>query len=443
MAAPARHAALEVLRRVSRGGTTLDILDRLEARLADERDRALVHELVLGTLRRRGWLDHVIARLCARPFAELEPAIVEVLRLGAYQLLFLRVAPHAAVSESVELARAETPRAAGFVNAVLRRLQREGPPPEPDAGADPIGWLTTAGSLPRWLAERWLAQLGAERAMERARAALEPPPIFVRLNPRVSDAAERLSAAGSTLKPTDIPECYRLEGGSPGRLAEQGVVYVQDAGSQLVARLAEVRGLWLDACAAPGGKSLSMADAAAEGTRIVAAEASRPRLAVLVRLAARWGASGLWPVAADALAPPFRRAFDGVLLDAPCSGLGTLARNPDIRWRLDSAGLARHAERQRAMLESLANLVRPGGQLVYATCSLEPEETREVVDAFLERDGRFVLAELPPWARRFAVDGRIELDPAKRAGDGFFAARLLRRGDAAPHPPHPPLARAE
>ena len=253
MASPARHAALEVLRRVSRGGTTLDTLDRLEARLRDERDRALVHELVLGTLRRRGWLDHVIARLCARPFAELESAIVEVLRLGVYQLLFLRVAPHAAVSESVELARAEAPRAAGFVNAVLRRLQREGPPPEPDVVADPIGWLTTAGSLPRWLAERWLAQLGAERAVERARAALEPPPTFVRLNPRVSDAAERLSAAGSTLQPTDIPDCYRLEGGSPGRLAEQGVVYVQDAGSQLVARLADVRGLWLDACAAPGG----------------------------------------------------------------------------------------------------------------------------------------------------------------------------------------------
>ena len=426
MASPARHAALEVLRRVSRGGTTLDTLDRIEARLRDERDRGLVHELVLGTLRRRGWLDHVIARLCARPFAELEPAIVEVLRLGVYQLLFLRVAPHAAVSESVELARAEAPRAAGFVNAVLRRLQREGPPPEPDAGADPIGWLTTAGSLPRWL-----AQLGAERAVERARAALDPPPTFVRLNPRVSDAAERLSAAGSTLQPTAIPDCYRLEGGSPSRLAEQGVVYVQDAGSQLVARLADVRGLWLDACAAPGGKSLAMADAAAEGSRIVAAEASRRRLAVLVRLAARWGASGLWPVAADALAPPFRGAFDGVLLDAPCSGLGTLARNPDIRWRLDAADVARHAERQRAMLESLAGLVRPGGQLVYATCSLEPEETREVVDAFLARDGGFVQAELPTWARPFAVDGRIEIDPVKRVGDGFFAV-LLRRGDAAP-----------
>jgi 16S rRNA (cytosine967-C5)-methyltransferase len=189
MPSAARSAALEALRRIDRGGALQDVLDRLQGRLADGRDRALVHELVLGTLRRRGWLDHAILRLCDRPLARLEPTILEILRLGAYQLLFLRVAQHAAVSESVDLARAEAPRTAGFVNAVLRRLQREGPPPEPDAAADPLAWLTTAGSLPRWLAERWLGQLGPERAVERARAALEPPPTFVRLNPRASEAA--------------------------------------------------------------------------------------------------------------------------------------------------------------------------------------------------------------------------------------------------------------
>jgi 16S rRNA (cytosine967-C5)-methyltransferase len=425
MASAARVAALATLRRVARGATLQDALDRIEARLGDARDRALVHELVLGTLRRRGWLDHAIARLCDRPLAKLEPAILEALRLGAYQLLFLRVAAHAAVSESVELARAEAPRAAGFVNAVLRRLQREGPPAEPDAAADPLAWLTTAGSLPRWLAERWLAQIGPVRTVERARAALEPPPTFVRLNPRVSDAAERAAASGSTLQPTPIPDCWRLEGGSPGRLAEAGVLYIQDAGSQLVARLAEVRGVWLDACAAPGGKSLSMADAAGEDGRVLSAEASRRRLGVLVRLAARWGAR-LWPVAADALRPPFRSGFDGILLDAPCSGLGTLARNPDIRWRLAPADIPRHAERQRAMLESLAGLVRPGGQLVYATCSLEPEETRAVIGDVLDKDGRFVQAELPAWSQPFASDSRIELDPAARQGDGFFAVVLRR-----------------
>jgi 16S rRNA (cytosine967-C5)-methyltransferase len=430
MASPARQAALEVLRRVSRGGSAPEALERHASRLTDARDRALLHELVQGSLRRRGWLDHVLSRLSNRPFERLEPAIREVLRLGAYQLLYLRVAAHAAVSESVDLARSAEPRAAGFVNAILRRLQREGPPAEPDPEADPVAWMSTAGSLPRWLAERWHARLGASAALARTRAALEEPPTFVRLNPRVSDAAARLAAAGVSLEPTPIPEAYRATGGALGGFMEQGIVYVQDAGSQLVARLAVAAGLWLDACAAPGGKALLLADAAAPGTRIVAAEASRRRLAVLRRLAARWGATRISPLAADALRPPFRAAFDGVLLDAPCSGLGTLARNPDLRWRLRPADLPRHSERQRALLESLAALVRPGGALVYATCSLEREETHDVVDPFLAQNGAFAEDELPEWARPFAVGRRVELDPARRAGDGFFAV-VLRRGDAA------------
>ena len=360
MASPARLEALAVLRQVSGGRNASDALERPASRLRDERDRALLHELVLGSLRRRGWLDHVLRPLSARPFETLRPALREVLRLGAYQLLFLRVPPHAAVSESVELAREVEPHAAGFVNAVLRRLQREGAPPEPDPALDPVAWMSSAGSLPRWLAERWHQQLGAEGALARARAALEEPPTFLRLNPRASDALGRLAAAGVELEPTAVPEAYRAAGGALGRLQEEGLVYVQDAGSQLVARLTEARGLWLDACAAPGGKALLMADAGSGPTRIVAADASRRRLAVLKTLAARWGAERVLPLAADALRPPFHRSFDGILLDAPCSGLGTLARNPDLRWRVEPADLARHAERQRAMLASLAPLVRAG-----------------------------------------------------------------------------------
>ena len=426
MASPARKAALDVLRGVAQGRTAAAALDRSAAPLRDERDRALLNELVLGSLRRRGRLDQVIGALSERPLAKLQPAVLDALRLGVYQLLFLRVAPHAAVSESVELARAAEPRAAGFVNAILRRLQRDGPPSEPDPAVDPVGWMSSAGSLPRWLAERWLARLGPEVALARTRAALEAAPTHLRLNPRVPDAAARLAAADVALDPTPVPGAFVARGGPLSRFTEQGVVYVQDAGSQLVARLATAEGLWLDACAAPGGKALLMADTAVAGARIVAAEASRGRLAVLTRLAARWGARGLLPVAADALRPPFRRPFDGILLDAPCSGLGTLARNPDIRWRVTPADLARHAERQRAMLESLAPLVKPGGQLVYATCSLEPEETHGVVDAFLESHESFTEGELPEWARPFAVGERIELDPSRGAGDGFFAVRLRR-----------------
>jgi 16S rRNA (cytosine967-C5)-methyltransferase len=442
MASPARRAALEVLRLIARGRVPAEALDGAVSRLSEARDRAFVHELVLGSLRRRGWLDHVLAALSSRPLRTLEPAVRDVLRLGAYQLLYLRTAPFAAVSESVELARSAEPRAAGFVNAVLRRLQREGSPPEPDPATEPLAWMSTAGSLPRWLAERWLARLGAPAALERTRAALEPPPTFVRLNPRVADAPSRLAAAGVTLEPSAVPEAWKATG-DVRRFADEGVLYVQAAGSQLVARLASPEGLWLDACAAPGGKALLLADAADGATRVVAAEASRRRLAVLVRLAARWGATRLLPIAADALRPPFRRAFDGVLLDAPCSGLGTLARNPDLRWRATAGDLPRHAERQGAMLESLSRHVRAGGTLVYAVCSLEPEETHAVVDAFLARHGEFREAELPAWAHGFALGLRVELDAARGTGDGFFAVKLVKAGDAAPHPPHPPLSRAE
>jgi 16S rRNA (cytosine967-C5)-methyltransferase len=203
-------------------------------------------------------------------------------------------------------------------------------------------------------------------------------------------------------------------------------VYVQDAGSQLVARLAQAEGRLLDACAAPGGKAMLLSDLAQAGTRVVAAEVSPKRLASMARLARRWGSTRLLLLGADALRPPFREQFDCVLLDAPCSGLGTLARNPDIRWRLMPQDLDRHAARQRSLLDSVAPLVRPGGALVYATCSLESEETHQVVDAFLDRNAGFAQDALPGWARPFARGGRVQLDPVRHPGDGFFAVRLKR-----------------
>ncbi len=212
----------------------------------------------------------------------------------------------------------------------------------------------------------------------------------------MSDAAERLAAAGSTLQPTDVPGATGSRAAHRAALAEQGVVYVQDAGSQLVARLAEVRGLWLDACAAPGGKSLSMADAAA-GAAVIAA--AKPRRAGSrcwrgsPRAGARAGVRRLRPTRS-----PRRSAARSTACCSTLRAAGS-ARSRAIRTFAGGptpTDLARHAERQRAMLEAWRRLVRPGGQLVYATCSLEPEETREVVDAFLARDGRFVQAELPP-----------------------------------------------
>jgi 16S rRNA (cytosine967-C5)-methyltransferase len=426
--ASAREVALDVLGRVAaRRATLADALAAPAAERLDERDRAFLHELVLGALRRRGWLDHALARLSSRPLSAVSPGVLDALRLGAYQLLFLRVPPHAALSESVELARRAEPRSAGFANAVLRRLQREGPPPEPDPVADPVAWLTTAGSLPAWLAERWCARLGAKAAVARARALLVPPPTHVRLNPRVADAERQVAAAGVSLRPTRIPGALEAEGSRLGPLAERALLYVQDAASQLVALLAADDGRVLDACAAPGGKALLMADLAPR-SRVIAAEPSLRRLATLVRLRSRWGATNVLPLAGDARRPPFAVAFDAVLLDAPCSGLGTLARNPDVRWRLAPEDLARHAARQAELLESLAPLVRPGGRLVYATCSVEPEENEGVVRPFLEAHPEIEVDALPPWAAPFADGGFLRLDPARHRADAFFAARLRRAG---------------
>lgn len=429
----ARPLALAVLGTLRRGGGTLaDALATEEIACLDTRERAFLHELVLGTLRQRGWLDHVTGALSRRPGRRPPPAVRDVLRLGAYQLLFLRVPPHAAISESVALARTVAPRggAPGFVNAVLRRLQREGPPAPPDPEADPLGWLTSAGSLPRWLAERWLGRHGPAEAVARARALLEPPPTFFRFNPRVPEAREAALEAGLALESTSLPGAWKATAGPVGALSERGLIYVQDLGSQVVARLAVSPGRILDACAAPGGKALLLADEIGGSGRVVAAEVAPRRLRTLAELRARWGADEVLLVGADGQRPPFRAPFDVVLVDAPCSGLGTLARHPDIRWRVRAPDLHRHARRQRALLEALASLVRPGGRLVYATCSVEYEENVGVVEPFLDNHPEFTLEELPPWAGPYASGGFVEMSPTRDAGDSFFAAPLRRARSA-------------
>jgi 16S rRNA (cytosine967-C5)-methyltransferase len=427
MPSPARILAYRILSENERGGALLaERMAAHDVEPLDRRERAFLHELVLGTLRSRGRLDAALAHASDRPLGELDAPTRTALRLGAYQVLRLRVPDRAAVSESVDLVRAEAPRAAGFVNAVLRRLARDGAPPEPDAVQDPRQWLTTIGSLPDWLAERWLARLGAAEAVARARAFESVPPTVVRLNPRRPDAAARVAEAGITLEALRVPGAWRATGDAPTALVAAGAVYVQDQGSQMIAHLAARDGRVLDACAAPGGKSTLLADLGGARTCVIAADMSRPRVRTLATLARRWGAATVHVLAADARRPPFARAFDSVLLDAPCSGLGTLGRNPDIRWRARPADLARHAERQREMLDALAGLVAPKGTLLYATCSLEPEENEGVVEPFLDASPAFVAAALPDWAGAFASGPFARTLPERDGGDGFFAARLVR-----------------
>jgi 16S rRNA (cytosine967-C5)-methyltransferase len=427
VATAARRLALQVLTDVDRGGARLaQRLARPDVEALSPRDRAFLHELVLGTLRHRGWLDQAIAASVDRALSRVDPAVLTILRLGANQILRLRVPDRAAVSESVELAREVAPRAIGLVNAVLRRLARQGAPPEPDPQKDPIAWLTTVGSLPRWLAERWVARLGADTARARAAALLETPPVVFRVNPRTRDVQARLAHEGIVAEPLVVPGSWRLREGSLAGLAAEGIVYVQDQGSQMIAHLAaQPAGRIFDACAAPGGKSTLLADLGAE-TQVVAADLSPARVATMAALVARWGASNVRTVVADARRPPLARPVNAVLLDAPCSGLGTLGRHPDIRWRARAADLAGHARRQRELLQAVAPLVAGGGTLVYATCSLEPEENEEVVDPFLETHPEFTIASPPAWADSMR-DGRfLRTRPERDGGDGFFAAPFVR-----------------
>ncbi len=417
MASAARKLALRVLRDVERGPDTLG--DRLAsddvARL-DPRDRAFLHELVLGTLRLRGPIDHALQPLLDRPLARVDRELLGVLRLGAHQILHLRVPARAAVAEAVDLARETRPRGAGFVNAVLRRLASVGAPAPPDPASDPLGWLGSAGSLPDWIARRWLARLGPEAAIARARAALAAPPSTFRLNPQLPDALQRVKQAGVEPEALELPGAYVARAGRPSDLHAEGVLYLQDENAQAIARLAAGRGVTLDACAAPGGKTLLMADLHRDaGDRVVAAEASGRRRETLARLVARWGAPNVELVGADAARPAFRPgAFDQLLLDAPCSGLGTLSRHPDLRWRAREDDLPRQAERQGRMLRALLPLLRTGGRLVYATCSTEPEENEGVVSAFVAECG-LRLEPLPDWAEALST-----------ARSGFFAAVLRR-----------------
>jgi 16S rRNA (cytosine967-C5)-methyltransferase len=423
---PARALAFRVLRALADERATLaDLLAQPQTQALETRERAFLHELVLGTLRQRGALDFALASCLDRPLARVDPAVRDALRLGAHQILNLRVPDRAAVSETVDLVRAAEPRAAGFANAVLRRLGREGAPSPPDPVADPQGWLTSAGSLPAWLAERWIGRLGAATAVARARVLLEPPPASFRLNPRRPEAAARLDSAGVVAEPGSVPDSWRAVSGRPAALHDEGVLYMQDEGSQLVARLAAGPGRRLDACAAPGGKALLMADLAGPAGTVTAAEARPPRLRSMATLARRWGAANLRLVAADGLRPPFRARFAAVLLDAPCSGLGTLARNPDLRWRAKPADLARQAARQGALLESLLPSVAPGGLLVYSVCSSEPEESDEVVARLLARHPELEPLPLPAWARPFASGPFARTSPEQHGGDAFFVAAWM------------------
>lgn len=438
MIAPARVAAYETILAVATGRADLpSALARARGRLPDDRDRALAGEIAAGTLRWQAAADHLIHEFSGRTLARLDAEVLAILRLSIFQLLHLdRVPASAVVDDAVELARKAGKRsAAGFVNALLRRVSRERAR-LPLPAAPPIDLLSITLSHPRWLAERWLARHGAEDAERWARFNNTPAALTLRVNTLMTTRealARDLSVAGVETEPTRFAaHALAVTAGNPllTPLAQTGAFVVQDEASQLVGAFvgATAGERILDACASPGGKTTQMAAAMRDAGTIVAADVRGRRLDLLARVVARSGARSVRVVQADARgAPPYRAAFDAVLLDAPCSGLGTIRRDPDVRWRRSEADLRPLAAIQRSMLAQLAAVVRPGGRLVYSTCSSEPEENEEVVETFLSTHQEF-RRERPPYVPPDLLDaeGALKTLPFRHGLEAFYAATLRR-----------------
>ncbi len=395
------------------------------------RDRAFVHELVYGAARLRGRLDHLLERRVHGGLARLDPDVLELLRLGAYQLLYMDGVPrYAAVSQSVAQARARAGQgAAGLVNAVLRGVADDGAGPElfPDFASDPAGWLEHWGSHPRWMVERWLRRWAPEEVRALVELDNRRPPIgLVPLGVPVADAIAALRTVGIEAEPFQGDAgCLRLAPGADPVVALGAVPsVVQDPGAHLVTRYADpARGSALaDLCAAPGGKALALAG---DASYTLAADRSERRLRLVRENALRIG-RGLGLVVADATHPPVRET-DTVLVDVPCTGTGTLARHPDGRWRLGPESVGEMARIQRGILDGAAGAVRPGGLLVYSTCSLEAEENEDQVSAFLRRHPDFRLERTRAVPGEYLDEtGRLAVLPWRTGFDGAFAARLRR-----------------
>lgn len=406
-------------------------------------DRGLFSELVFGVLRHQATLDHYLAQLVDQPLPKLQLPVLLLLRLGLYQLRYLdRVPSHAAVHESVELAKRLCPKASGLVNGVLRAAQRRSDSLTlPDRDANPAAWLAAAYSLPDWLAAQWLQQFPLEEATALAAASLNPPLLTLRTNTLRSTRQELLAlfaAQGIAAEPCRyVPEGIQLlercfVPDLPG--FGEGLFAVQDQASQLVAHLLgpQPGETVLDVCAAPGGKATHLAQLMHDQGRLVATDLNQRKVRKIEQNAGRLGNGCLQAEVADALQPGYQqgRQFDRILLDAPCSGLGVIRRNPEAKWRLQPADFTRFTERQRQLLQQVAPLVRPGGVLVYATCSTSPQEDEAVVEEFLSCHPQFVIENgaqvLPAWGELFTPAGNLRTWPHRQGCDGFFSARLKR-----------------
>jgi 16S rRNA (cytosine967-C5)-methyltransferase len=447
-----RLAAFEILLRIEKERSYADILIDRELSTGELMgpDRGLLTELVYGVLRRRGTLDHIINQFSRQKVDKLERVVLILLRLGLYQALFLdRIPVSAAVNETVKLAKVLAPRAAGFINAVLRTADRKRDEIlYPDPQGDPVASLAARHSHPAWIIGRWIEQLGPEEAESLARAMSEAPPLTIRCNTLkiTRDALiARLSAeAGSAVITCFSPDGLNIAARTP--LAgmpdfREGLFTIQDESSQLAAiLLAPLPGeRVLDLCAAPGGKTTHLAQLMENRGEILACDTAVRKLALIEENSRRLGITIITTFHLDATRPlpeagqePLATdRFDRVLVDAPCSGLGVLRRNPEGKWWKTPADIAELAPRQKAILLNGAALLKEGGTLLYATCSTTPEENEGVIADFLSKRPDFMLEDLrglfPAYAELFTKEGYFRSWPHRHGMDGFFAARLRKK----------------
>lgn len=443
--APARRCAYAVLRRVFEHGAYADLALQAEAGALDHRDRALAMRLAYGAVQRKATLDHFIATLAERPAEQLDPPLLAAVRLGLYELIYLSGAPdRAVVGDAVELAKRNARGGHGLVNAVLRRAAREGS----DALLGSLSDETPATaavmhSHPEWIVRLWWEELGAADTRALLACDNEPGELALRANTLVSDpdalAQQLFEDSVATHRDPRIPEALVLDGpfdahGSP--LWGAGAFVAQSRAAMLVARaLAPQAGeRVLDLCAAPGGKTTHLAALmGGEGT-VLAVERNQTRASRLQQTAKRLHASNVRVELGDAASPRAEGAvFDRVLVDPPCSGLGTLQARADLRWRVSPEAIAEMAAMQRTILAAGAQALRPGGVLVYSTCTISPIENEHVIENFLDSHADFrlddLVSELPasmPGEPERGLAGTLMTLPHRDHTAGFFIARLRK-----------------
>ena len=429
------------MRRVFEQGAYADRAFRGEADRAElaPRDRGFAMRLAYGAIQMKATIDWVLEALARRPLEKLDPPVLAALRLGVYELLFMSTPDRAAVAESVELAKEETPHAHAFVNAVLRRAAREAPGLVRGLDDTTAAGAALTHSHPLWIAERWFAELGAEGARALMRRDNEPAESALRANrPRVDAAGVVEALAGEGVQAhTDpiAPEAVVLDvpyDAHASRLFAEGLVMPQSRASMLVGRALDPRACErvLDLCAAPGAKTTHLAALMRGQGEVIAVEADPARAEAIAENAARLGAEQVRVVVGDATEAAFGREFDRVLVDPPCSDLGTLQSRPDARWRKTAEQVNELCAVQRRILDAAAVAVRPGGRLVYSTCTISETENHVQVQDFLERNANFRVCDLTGWQPKLARSGRgfLQTLPHRDRTDGFFIAALERTG---------------